>query len=121
MHVTHPCCCRDAFEIFLCSMASTSTPKRPLKPAASNAKKRKSSDRDDAGDLDKPLGQPSKQPKINAFFTPRVSLNATCGTDMTTSVANLSEEQRNVLQLVVEQGQSVFFTGSAGACSSVAA
>ncbi|KAG8215125.1 hypothetical protein J3R82DRAFT_8587 [Butyriboletus roseoflavus] len=86
-------------------MASTSTRKQP------NAKKRKSSDRDDADSL----SNPSKQPKINAFFTPRVSLSATCGTDITTSVAKLSEEQRSVLQFVVEQGKSVFFTGSAGA------
>ena len=87
------------------------------KPASSNAKKRKSSDRNDAEDNDKL----TKQPKINAFFTPRVSLSTTCGTDKTTSVAKLSEEQRGVLQLVVEEGKSVFFTGSAGACSPVTA
>jgi hypothetical protein len=86
--------------------------------ASSNAKKRKSaSDRNDAEDNNKPPGHQPKQPKINAFFTPRVPLSTTCGTDKTTSVAELSEEQRGVLQRVVEEGKSVFFTGSAGACS----
>lgn len=94
-------------------MASASTRKQSLKPAFSNAKKRKSSDLTDAD----ALSHTSKQPKINAFFTPRVSLSTTCGTDKTTSVANLSEEQCRVLQLVVEEGKSVFFTGSAGARS----
>ena len=100
--------------VFLCSFMAT---KQPLKPASGNAKKRKSSDRNDAEDNDKPPGHQPKQPKINAFFTPRVSLSTTCGTDKTTSVAKLSEEQCGVLQHVVEEGKSVFFTGSAGACS----
>lgn len=93
--------------------------KQPLKPVSSNAKKRKSNDRNDADGLDKPLNHPSKQPKINAFFNPRISLSTTCGTDKTTSVAKLSEEQCSVLQLVVEEGKNVFFTGSAGPCSLV--
>jgi len=99
------------------AMASKPTRKEPFKPPSSKAKKRKSSDNNDADDNEK---QP-KQPKINAFFTPRVSLNTTCGTDKTTSVAKLSEEQRGVFQLVVEEGKCVFFTGSAGALSLVTA
>ena len=90
------------------AMATTSGRKQPLKTASSNAKKRKSN----AGNDDK--GHPPKQPKIDAFFTPRVSLSTTCGTDKTTSVAKLSEEQHGVLQLVVQEDKSVFFTGSAG-------
>ncbi|KAF8124356.1 hypothetical protein EV363DRAFT_711455 [Boletus edulis] len=97
-------------------MASMSTRKQPLKPPSSDAKKRKSTDRNDVDDNDKP---PSKQHKIDAFFTPRVSLSTTCGTDKTTSVAKLSEEQLAVLQLVMEEGKSVFFTGSAGVSSLV--
>lgn len=73
------------------------------------SKKRKSTSNDDDDDK-----LSSKQPKINAFFTPRVSLSTTCGTDKTTSVDKLSEEQNTVLQLVVEEGKNVFFTGSAG-------
>lgn len=81
--------------------------KQPLKATATNTKKRKSGD-----DLD--AIKAVKQPKINSFFTPRVSLNTTCGTDKTTSIAKLSDEQNEVLHMVLEEGKSVFFTGSAG-------
>lgn len=97
-------------------MSSTLTRKQPLNPAPNNAKKRKSTNPSDADDNDKPAGHQPKQPKISAFFTPRVSLSITCGTDKTTSVSKLSEEQRRVFDLVVEEGKNVFFTGSAGAC-----
>ena len=109
----HATCCSPS------PMALTSTGKQPLKPSSSS-KKRKSSDRTDADDLENPSSHPPKQPKINAFFTPRVSLSTTCGTDKTTTVAKLSEEQNRVLQLVLEERQNVFFTGSAGACFLVA-
>ncbi|KAN0079812.1 PIF1-like helicase domain containing protein [Tylopilus felleus] len=95
-------------------MSSTLTRKQPLNPAPNNAKKRKSTNPSDADDNDKPAGHQPKQPKISAFFTPRVSLSTTCGTDKTTSVSKLSEEQRRVFDLVVEEGKNVFFTGSAG-------
>ncbi|KAI5984681.1 hypothetical protein EDD15DRAFT_1724068 [Pisolithus albus] len=82
--------------------------KQPLKPTAStNVRKRKS--RDDLDAL-----HPAKQSKIQSFFAPQVSLSATCGTDQTTSVAQLSHEQNTVLQMVVEEEKNVFFTGSAG-------
>ncbi|KAG9308098.1 PIF1-like helicase-domain-containing protein [Chiua virens] len=89
----------------------TSISKRPLKPTSTNNKKRKSSG---TGDHDGVSSHPPKQPKINAFFSPRVSLSITCGTDKTTFVDKLSEEQINALNLVVEEGKNVFFTGSAG-------
>lgn len=79
-----------------------------------NTKKRKAGD-----DVDCPDSNPAKQSKILSFFTPRVELNSTCGTDPTTSVASLSNEQHNVLHMVVEEGKSVFFTGSAGQVQSL--
>ncbi|KAI6037874.1 hypothetical protein EDC04DRAFT_2570648 [Pisolithus marmoratus] len=81
---------------------------QPLQPtAATNVRKRKTAD-----DLD--TLNPAKQSKIQSFFAPRVSLSATCGTDQTMSVAELSHEQNKVLQMVVEERKNVFFTGSAG-------
>lgn len=83
-------------------------PKQSLKlTTATNSRKRKSAD-----DLE--ALNPAKQSKIQSFFAPRVSLSATCGTDQTTSVAELSHEQNKVLQMVVEEGKNIFFTGSAG-------
>lgn len=93
---------------FLCLDHSESdSEKQSLKPMATVTKKRKSEDALDT--LKK-----EKQSRIQTFFTPRVSLSATCGADQTTSVAKLSDEQNQVLQMVVEEEKSVFFTGSAG-------
>ena len=81
--------------------------KLSLQPMASIPKKRKSGDALDTS-------KSAKQSKIQTFFTPRVSLSTTCGADQTTSVAKLNDEQNQVLQMVVEEEKSVFFTGSAG-------
>ncbi|KAH7924183.1 hypothetical protein BV22DRAFT_1047643 [Leucogyrophana mollusca] len=76
-------------------------------PPKAPSKKRKSGD-----DLD--ALKASKQPKLDSFFTPRVSLSTTCGAEKKMFVAKLSDEQNKVLRMVMDEGKSVFFTGSAG-------
>lgn len=76
--------------------------------------------------------KPSKQPRLDAFFLPAraagVNPPAGQGLPLTTvkkavvpidaarveSGPRLSDEQKAALRLVVEEGRSVFFTGSAG-------
>jgi hypothetical protein len=83
-------------------------PANPLKPSAIGAKKRKSSSTSSV----KP--GPSKVPRttLDSFFPPRVSVSS--GNKKETTIVTLNEEQRMVLRMVVEEGKSVFFTGSAG-------
>lgn len=76
--------------------------------------------------------KPSKQPRLDAFFLPARAAGATAHTGQiplsTTANKNiaaspsanvesgpkLSHEQEAVLSMVVDEGRSVFFTGSAG-------
>ena len=51
---------------------------------------------------------------IEQFFKPLVPVSAHVDVAESGSV-QLNEDQRRILSLVVEQGKSVFFTGSAGA------
>ena len=103
---------RDRVVVVLLGSISLFGPLRlgELNSMATIPKKRKSEDVLDTL-------KPEKQSKIQAFFTPRVPLSATCGADQTTSVAKLSDEQNQVLQMVVEEEKSIFFTGSAGECT----
>jgi hypothetical protein len=65
----------------------------------------------------------TKYPKstIDAFFSPKVSVQLGSGLDGVTGGAEgkvldvvLSDEQMKVLRMVVNEGENVFFTGSAG-------
>lgn len=77
--------------------------------------------------------KPTKQPRLDAFFLPARAAgttNAQVSPGVPPSTAKktvtsttklqlepgprLSDEQKNVLRMVVEEGRSVFFTGSAG-------
>lgn len=78
------------------------------------------------GGLENVHAKPSKQPRLDAFFLPRVPPQArpvagrdettTTGKEesSTTSKPTLSDEQQAVLGTVVDEGRSIFFTGSAG-------
>lgn len=77
--------------------------------------------------------KPTKQPRLDAFFLPARAAGITTAqasprhppssakkkipsltTPKVESGPRLSDEQKNVLRMVVEEGRSVFFTGSAG-------
>ena len=77
-----------------------------LKATTSNSRKRKS---------DCSISPSNKKPRqtLDAFFAPRVSVPS--GNSKERNLVTLDEEQRKVLRLVVDEGKSVFFTGSAGA------
>ena len=77
-----------------------------LKVTTSNSRKRKS---------DCSISSSNKKPRqtLDTFFAPRVSVPS--GNSKERNLVTLDEEQRKVLRLVVDEGKSVFFTGSAGA------
>lgn len=80
--------------------------------------------------------RPLKQPRLDAFFSPVRAAESTAladpGLPQTTgkgvvvsafkskpnSIPKFSDEQKAVLRMVVEEGRSVFFTGSAGSSGS---
>lgn len=87
--------------------------------------------------LEKVHSKPTKQPRLDAFFLPAraagptniqasPALSPITSKSRACSVTNskieagprLSDEQKNVLRMVVEEGKSVFFTGSAGSSAS---
>lgn len=78
----------------------------PLKTTSTNARKRKSE-----GDVP----DAKRQRTMDAFFTPRVQA-AGCPKDDKEARQNvgLNTEQNKVLNMVVDDGKSVFFTGAAG-------
>ena len=86
-----------------------------LTTTSTNTKKRKST-----GGLDtsgKSDAEPSNKRRktLDAFFAPQVSsLSSTKAEKGPTERVALNEEQIRVLQMVVEEGKSVFFTGAAG-------
>ncbi|KAI0062545.1 hypothetical protein BV25DRAFT_643764 [Artomyces pyxidatus] len=89
-----------------------------LSAAVSMRTKRKST-----GDLPSGKERAAKHPRttLDAFFSPKVSVRMGSGIDGVAGGVKdkmhdvvLSDEQRQVLKMVVEDGRNVFFTGSAG-------
>lgn len=83
--------------------------------------------------LEKLHNKPTKQPRLDAFFlpvrdagttsdqarpaVPPITTKSTACSATKSKVEvgpRLSDEQKNVLRIVVEEGKNVFFTGSAG-------
>ena len=90
-----------------------------LTTATTNTKKRKST-----GGLDAPGKQDDSSNKrrktLDAFFAPQVTVKSpTKDSKAFTEVVALNTEQRRVLQMVVDEGKNVFFTGPAGASISL--
>ncbi len=86
----------------------------PLTPSAtSNTRKRKS-----AADTETP--KPTKLAKtLDAFFSPLATIHTTTATSKgEVARIHLNIEQTAVLKMVVDEGRSVFFTGSAGTLKS---
>jgi len=71
---------------------------------SSSSKKKKSS-----GDAD----QPKNQTKISDFFSPSCPLSWSAVASENRSVP-LNDEQIKVLDMVVNRGKNIFFTGAAG-------
>ena len=70
------------------------------------------------------VSRPKKQPRLtlDSFFAPKVTISQNVGIDDVskdykegTMDVVLSIEQQRVMRMVVDEGKSVFFTGSAGA------
>ena len=85
-----------------------------LTTTTTNTKKRKST-----GGLDAPGKQDDASNKrrktLDAFFAPQVTVKSpTKDSKGFTEVVALNTEQRRVLQMVVDEGKNVFFTGPAG-------
>jgi hypothetical protein len=72
----------------------------------SSSKKRKS----DASDSYRPIKQSKK---ISAYFAPVIPVSSNLK-ESGSQFAPLNDEQRRVLEMVVEEGNNVFFTGAAG-------
>ncbi|KAM5546120.1 hypothetical protein V8D89_000246 [Ganoderma adspersum] len=90
-----------------------------LSTTTTNTKKRKST-----GGLDVPGKQDDSSNKrrktLDAFFAPQVTVKPhTKESKGFTEVVALNAEQRRVLQMVVDEGKNVFFTGPAGSGKSL--
>lgn len=80
------------------------TSSKASKPSSS--KKRKS----DAGDPDRPV---KKSKKITNFFSQLYPVSSNSKESESQPVP-LNDEQKKVLEMVVDEGRNVFFTGAAG-------
>lgn len=72
----------------------------------SSSKKRKS----DASDSDRPAKQSKK---ISSYFSPLFPVSSN-PKESECRLAPLNDEQKRVLEMVVDEGKNVFFTGAAG-------
>ena len=84
-----------------------------------NAKKRKSTGGLDASGKDGAEGNKRRR-TLDTFFSPQVTARVPEKNDTTKGtkeLVTLNEEQIRVLQMVVDEGKNVFFTGAAGVCS----
>jgi hypothetical protein len=57
--------------------------------------------------------RPAKQSKINSYFSPLHPISSNSKENKSQPVP-LNDEQKRVLEMVVEEGKNVFFTGAAG-------
>ena len=79
------------------------------------SRKRKST-----GGIEDEKSKVAKKPRntLHAFFTPQVAITTKTESkeeNVVVEHVSLNEEQVRVLRMVVEDGESVFFTGAAGA------
>ena len=81
----------------------TTSPGNASKPPSS--KKRKSSDNSP--------DKPAKQPKIDGYFSQLYPVSSNSKESESQPVP-LNDEQKRVLEMVVDEGKNVFFTGAAG-------
>lgn len=83
-------------------------PKTPQANASkpSSSKKRKS----DTSDSDRPTKQSKK---ISSYFSPLYHVSSSPKENESRPVP-LNDEQKRVLEMVVDEGKNVFFTGAAG-------
>jgi ATP-dependent DNA helicase PIF1 len=86
----------------------------PTNPSTTNNNKRKSAS---SASSSKPGSVKVPRKTLDSFFAPRVSVSS--GNKKETNVVTLNDEQRMVLNMVVDEGKNVFFTGSAGGCCAV--
>lgn len=76
-----------------------------------NASKLTSSKKRNPGPTDS--GRPIKQAKIDSYFVKRHPVSSSLGRNER-QFAMLNDEQERVLKMVIDGGESVFFTGAAG-------
>ncbi|RDX52448.1 hypothetical protein OH76DRAFT_158218 [Lentinus brumalis] len=91
------------------------------RPTTTNTKKRKSTGGLDASG--KEGAESNKRRRtLDSFFSPQVTARTSADNEKTTGtreVVALNEEQVRVLQMVVDEGKNVFFTGAAGSGKSL--
>ncbi|THH21407.1 hypothetical protein EW146_g128 [Bondarzewia mesenterica] len=97
--------------------------KTPSKLLSSSSTGNTRAKRKSTGDLPSGVQRAAKQPRttLDSFFSPKLSVLTRSGIDGVAGGAEqkvhdvlLSDEQKEVLKMVVDEEKSVFFTGSAG-------
>ena len=90
-----------------------------LSATTTNSKKRKSTGGLDASGKNDDTSNKRRR-TLDAFFAPQVTVKSpTKDSKCFSEVVALNTEQRRVLQMVVDEGKNVFFTGPAGASISL--